>query len=292
MRDPLGTARALRREFDFFDRGDRSWKKSFPFLDFPDEYSVIHEPAPAGYINPRDLIRAQLSCASQNGASIVRETAIRIRKTPGEGYGIETDAGGRHTAHKVVIAAGAFSNCYELLEKKLAFQPETESVLLGRVSDEDGARLAQAPTVIYLIDDPEIWDAYMTPPIRYPDGHFYVKLGANSAYDTKPTTLDAMGQWFRNGDSDRSMDAMARALRSLWPGLEFLSMETRRCILCRTPNGYPILDEVDDGLVVAAGGNGGCAKNSDALGCLASGLTSGRAWPPELPRDLFKAQYA
>jgi glycine/D-amino acid oxidase-like deaminating enzyme len=291
MRDPLGTARRLRRRFTFFERGDRSWKDSFPFLDFPAPYSVIHEPAPAGYINPRDMIRAQLACAIRQGATIVRETAIRL--TPSQhGHTIETDHAGVYTTQKVVIAAGAFSNCHDLIHKKLALQPETESILLGPVYEHDGVRLANAPTLNYLVDDEDIWDIYMTPPIRYPDGHFYIKLGANTKYDAKLHTLEAMGHWFRNGESDRARNAMTRAMRSLWPGLDFLSTETRRCILCRTPNGYPVIDEVDAGIFVAAGGNGGCAKNADALGSLAANLCRGEPWPSDIPRALFEAEYA
>ena len=32
--------------------------------------------------------------------------------------------------------------------------------------------------MIYLVDDIDIWDIYMTP-LRYPNGRFYIKLGAN-----------------------------------------------------------------------------------------------------------------
>lgn len=290
MQDPLGTARSLGRRFALYDYGDRSWKDAFAYLDFPESYGVIHEPAPAGYVNPREMIRAQLTCAERNGAVIVRETAVRIRRDGGV-HRIETDTGDRFDAAKVVVAAGAFTNGYDLLQRKLALEPETESILLARVSDEDGKRLASAPTVIYLVDDTEIWDVYMTPPIRYPDGHCYLKIGANSIHDTHPASADAIGAWFRNGDSDVCKEALARALRSVWPGLDFLSMSTRRCILARTPNGYPAVDEVDDGLCVACGGNGGSAKSSDALGRLAATVVCGEPWPEAIPRDRFEAHY-
>ena len=291
MKDPLGTARALNRTFTLYEVGNRSWRETFPYFDFPEDYSVIHEPAPAGYINPREMIRAQLACASRSGATIVRETATRVHATEAT-RAIDTDGGNRYHADKVVIAAGAFTNFYDLLENKLAFEPETESIVLARVSDRDGERLAHAPTVIYLVDDTELWDIYMTPPIRYPDGHFYIKLGANSIHDTHPMSLDAVGSWFRNGDSDQSKDALVRALRSLWPGLDFLSFETRRCILSHTPNGYPVIDELDDGVVVAAGGNGGSAQSSDALGHLAATVVRNEPWPRKVPRELFKAELA
>ena len=86
---------------------------------------------------------------------------------------------------------------------------------------------------------------------------------------------------------------MARALLSLWPELNFLSMETGRCILSRSPNGYPaVIDKLSNGIFDAAGGNGGSAKSSDALGQLAATLAQKEPWPQEIPRDLFRAQYA
>ena len=131
---------------------------------------------------------------------------------------LETDGDRIVAAGQVLIAAGAFTACHALLPRPLAFGCETETILLARVSEEDANRLQHAPTVIYLVDDPEIWDTYMTPPIRYPDGHHYIKIGANSIYDDRPDSLEAIGRWFRSGDSDRSKGALVRAVRSLWPG--------------------------------------------------------------------------
>jgi len=287
MKNPLATARALGRRFELYEASDRSWKDQFPFLDFPETYRVIHEPAPAGYINPRALIRAQLAVSAATGTKIIRETVTAIRQA-GTGWSVKTAEGDAYRTKKAIVAAGAFTNFNGLLPQRLPFRPETESILLARVTDGDARRLEDAPSVIYLIDDVEISDVYMTPPLRYPDGAFYIKLGANTVYDRELETLDDVGRWFRTGDSDRSKSAYTRAVRSLWPGLDLLSLETKRCILCRTPNGYPIIDEIEDGLFVAAGGNGGSAKCSDALGHLAAGLAQGWPWPPDVPRELFR----
>ena len=286
MKDPLGTARALGRKFTLYEVGDRSWKERFPDLEFPETYSVIHEPAPAGYINPRALIRAQLAIASKEGVHVVRETATAIRRN-GAGFVIETDAGDGYLAGNVVVAAGAFTNFNSLLPRPLDFRPKTESVILAEVSEADFERLGKTPTVIYLVDDIDIWDIYMTPPIRYPNGRFYIKLGANSVLDRELTTLGEVQAWFRTGTNHASRVAMEAALHSLWPDVEILACEAKPCILCHTPNGYPIIDEIDKGLVVAAGGNGGSAKCSDTLGKLAASLLTGAAWPEAIPRDLF-----
>jgi len=287
---PLHTARTLGRRFDLYDVGDRSWMKAFPALMFPESYRILHEPAPAGYINPRRMLKAQLTIATDEGASIVPETVVRVRRDHGSVV-VETDSGNRYETKATLVAAGAFTNYHDLVPRKLSFQPETESIVLARVSESDARQLARAPTVIYSLEDMEVSGVYVTPPILYPDGNHYIKIGANTIYDTEPSSLDAIGAWFRSGDSDRCKDALARVLRSMWPQVDFLSFHTTRCIICRTPNGYPIVDEVEDGLFVAAGGNGGAAKSADAIGRLAAGLMQHVDWPDELPREVFRAQY-
>ena len=291
VKSPIETARRLHREHTLYEMGDRSWRTKFPYIDFPDNYSVLFEPAPAGYVNPRDLLRAQLTIGEANGLTTIRETTVATRRS-GDVIELRTAEGGAYRTKNLLVATGAFANAYDVLPRKLAVEPETEIVLLAEVSEADARERENVPTVMYLIDDPEIRDIYMTPPIRYPDGRFYVKLGANTVYDTHPLELEDIGDWFRKGDSDRCKPALERAVRSLWPGLRFLSFETKRCILTRTKSTYPMIDQVDDGLYVAVAGNGGAAKGSDAWGTIAAALVTEGTWPDELPRDLFRAEFA
>jgi sarcosine oxidase len=129
----------------------------------------------------------------------------------------------------------------------------------------------------------------MTPPIQYPDGDYYIKMGANTIADQWPTTLAEIQAWFREGDSDLCKGAMEGALRSQFPEVEFLSFESKRCIVCYTPSRHATIDEVGDGIFVAAGGNGRGAKGSDTLGYLAAGLIHDGSWPHDIPRGPFRA---
>jgi sarcosine oxidase len=137
------------------------------------------------------------------------------------------------------------------------------------------------------VDDPEIEDIYLTPPLLYPDGRYYVKMGANTKSDQFPENLEEVQKWFREGDSDIHKAAMEWALQAILPEVQFRSFHTKRCILCRTPSGYPIVDQTSDRVYVATGGNGEGAKSSDALGRLAAGLVLGWEWPGEVPREVF-----
>lgn len=282
MKMSLEAAEFFHIPYTLYPPGDSSWQNQFPDFAFPDSYTVLHEPAPAGYINPRDLLRAQLRIAEGQGATIIREIATQVRQV-GEWVEVETAENGRYRTRKLLVAAGAFTNSFNLLPHKPAFKPETETIILGEVNKADAARLAHIPTLIYFIEDAQIADIYMTPPIQYPNGRFYIKLGANTTADQWPTTLAEIQTWFQRGNSDTCKPALQNALQTILPNVQFLSFETKRCIICRTPNGYPTIDRITDTIFVAAGGNGEGAKSSDALGFLAAGLVENGRWPPDMP---------
>lgn len=69
MKADLTWAREMGLTFDFYPEGDTSWQTRFPAYQFPSDYWVLHEPAPAGMINPRAMLRAQLAVAEQQGTA-------------------------------------------------------------------------------------------------------------------------------------------------------------------------------------------------------------------------------
>ena len=267
--------------------GDDSWRTRFPYLDFPADFWVLHEPEPAGVINPRAMLHAQMTIAGQSGATILRETAVRVEEDD-SGVTVTTDMDHRYRANKVIVAAGAFTNFNNLLPYPIPLKIKTETILLGGVTSDEAARLADMPTVNYQIHDPDIDDIYMTPPLRYADGDYYVKMGCNTRTDAWPTTLADVQKWFQRGNSDACKPAMVRALQSLLPTTDFTRFETRRCIVCYTPSGLPTIDTVSPRIVVATGGNGSGAKGSDTLGHLAAGLLFDGRWLDDIPRAPFQ----
>jgi len=263
-----------------------------PLLRFPDNCLAVLEAPPAGYINPRELIKAQLAIARQQGASIIRETAVAVAGDH-RGVSVTTQDGLSYRADKVLIAAGAFTNCFDLLRRKLALRVKSETIILARVPAAEAARLQTMPTVIYRIESPVLKDIYLLPPIQYPDGRFYVKMGCDTSADQTLYTLDDMRAWMTGGDSDVVAEAMAAAVRTIIPGLKALAWETKRCLITYTPHGKPFIDEVEAGRVyVATGGNGSSAKSSDAIGRLAADLVAQGKWAAELEPDLFRVCFA
>jgi len=286
----LQAAQAERVPIKQYAAGDDRWRAHFPYLDYPSRYAILHGLAPAGYINPREMLRAQLTVATQQGATIIRDTVLTVQQDR-SGVQIKTAQGNTYRAERVLVAAGAFTNFHQLLPRPIPLKIKTETIILGRVSDADAERLQQMPVVVYAIEDEHIEDIYMVPPIRYPDGHHYIKMGSNTFTDQWPTTLAEVQQWFREGDSDTAKDAMQAALHAQFPDTTFLSLETKRCIVCYTPSRYPSIDAVDERIFVATGGNGQGAKGADTLGELAAGFMHDGRWLADIPREPFRVRY-
>ena len=281
-----------REQLHFYDATDRGWQQHFPYLNFPTGYTLLHELPPAGYVNPRAMLRAQNVVARQQGATIIDQPVLHIQ-SKATGVEVNTADGRRYQAEKVLIAAGAFTNFNQLLPEPLPLLLKTETMIWADVTPETANRLQTMPGVGYDIDDPDLDDIYMAPPLLYPDGRYKIKMGCNTKGELWPATLAEIQAWFQRGDSDRDKPAMERALRQILPDVEFLNISSHRCIVTYTPSGYPMIDGVPSDphgrLFVATGGNGAGAAGSDTLGSLAAGLLHDGRWIESLPREPFLA---
>lgn len=289
LESPREIARTLNIPYTYYKEGDLSWHEHSSHFEFPDTYWVIHEPDPAGLIDPRAMLRAQNVIAKQQGATIVPEIVVNVTENSNS-VQIETRTGKRYRANKVIVTVGAFNNCFNLFPHKLPVYAETEIIILGQVSPLEATRLSGMPALAYAIDDPVLRDIYMAPPVRYGDGNFYIKMGANTPSDYNPNSLAEIQDWFRKGDSDAYLADMKRVMCTILPNVDFLSFQTKRCILSRTPNKYPIIDQITERTYVATGAHGSGAKSSDAIGRMVAGLAlDGRWLSTKIPRDLFRA---
>ncbi len=286
--DALRIAQAEEIPYTLYPSDDRRWQALFPYLSFPADFWLLHEPEPAGYINPRAMLAAQLTLAQRHGATLVRETVVDVVEESA-GVRVHTDAGTELPSPK---GAGGRGCVYEFQRPAAATDPaqaqDGDDSARARRCEHTAAELDAMPVVNYQIDDPDIDDIYMAPPIRYPDGEFYVKMGCNTRADLWPETLAEVQEWFLHGDSDICKPAMTRALHTMLPSVEFGSLHSRRCIVCYTPSGLPTIDAVSDRTYVVAGGNGSGAKGSDTLGRLAAGFMVDGRWIAEIEREPFR----
>ncbi|MDQ3248360.1 MAG: FAD-binding oxidoreductase, partial [Chloroflexota bacterium] len=244
-----------------------------------------------GYINPRSLVRAQLQIAAGQGATIIRDVVVRVEQST-QAVTVTTQTGEKFTAARLLIANGAYTNSFGLLPHPLALRIKSETTLHARVPPDEAERLGAMPTVVYEIESPTLDGIYLAPPIRYPDGNDYIKLGCDTIADKILPDLAAMNAWMQQGDSDVVADDIRDALLAIMPGLQARSFASKRCLVTYTPHRKPYIDQLDERLFIATGGNGSSAKCSDTLGYLAAGLLLDQPWPDDFDRHEFRVLYA
>ncbi len=273
--------------YHFFENG-KSLKKVFPEFHFPVISKGILEEAPAGYINPRLLIEAQLKVFIKNNGIIINEIAEEVVHE-NLSIKITTKEGNVFRAKKVLIAAGAFTNSLNLLNNKLFFRLKGETTIWAKVDKEEAMRLNKLPSLLYEIDIPEIQNIYLIQPIQYPDGEYYLKMGANIPGDIYFDTLEDIQKWFRHADVNLNIETLKHALMQVMPVVAIKEFTAKKCIVTRTQHGKPYIGPVNDkGLFVAAGGNGYGAMSSDALGRIASHVLINNSFPKEYDEAEFK----
>jgi sarcosine oxidase len=244
----------------------------FPYFRFMDRTLALHEAQGAGYINPRALVRAQISIACKSGARILPDTVLGLEETA-DGVSIRTDQG-RILANQVLVAAGGFAN--SVLPTPLPLTVFARTVVLLEVDANEAARLSAMPSLIWL--EPDGNDPYLLPPIRYPDGRTYLKMGGDVVDVVLPDAA-AIKDWFRSGGNPAVGQMLEAQVRARMPDLRIISRHVQPCVTTFTPQNIPALERLSPRVSVAVGGCGRAAKCSDELGRLGAELALGRTLP-------------
>ncbi|ANP86449.1 NAD(P)/FAD-dependent oxidoreductase [Rhizobium leguminosarum] len=241
----------------------------FPYLHVDPDFTGYFERTRAGYINPRALVRAQAKLAEQGGVSLIEATATSVRDA---GSHVEVTAGGRsYSAERVLVAAGGFSNFHALLPRPVDIRVMARTVAFYEIGEREMAIFGDMPSTIVLGDREED-HIYILPPVRYPDGKTYLKLGG----DTEALSFDRLedaGAWFRSDGSAAGRDHLSRVALQLMPELAGCRVTSAPCVGNFTPTGYPYAGFTQSPrIAVLTGGNFVAAKSSDELGRLGAVL--------------------
>ncbi|MEO9023102.1 MAG: FAD-binding oxidoreductase [Ginsengibacter sp.] len=257
---------------------------SFPPFNFPSTSMGVFESFPSGYINPRLLIKAQLSVFKKNGGEVVNDLVNEIGYA-NEKVKISTHSGKVYHSKKVLLAPGSFINFFNLLKRKLFLNLKSETTVWARVSEEEAQRLSRLPSLLYEINEPEIKNIYLVQPVQYPDGNYYVKMGANLPGDIFFKSLDEIRHWFKTESNNDHLGIMRDTLMKIIPSLSLEECVLKKCIVAFTKHGKPYIGQSDNGLYFAAGGNGYSAMCSDALGKIAATLLLEDEFPKEFLQE-------
>ena len=260
-----------------------------PRLAFPEGSTLFSEPGPAGHIDPRRMLAANLAVAARAGAIDVRDAAIAIEHAGSERWRVRTAGGAIVEAPRVLAATGAHSD--ELgLAGCPSFMVRGETVVMATLGAAEQARLDGMPSILARLDHPDYADLYVVPPTTYPDGSIRLKLGATLRSHRRLDHGAARRAWMSGDDHTAELVPLRALLEQLVPGLAAEAWETKPCLITDTPSEVPVVDHLAPGLVLAAGGNGFAAKSANAIGSLAARLlTDGRWTDTELDARVFAA---
>lgn len=253
----------------------------YSFLSVPDETDGLVETGGAGHISPRRMVQAQTLLAGHAGAAFIRQTARAIHTAP-KGVEVEMWDGSVVVAERALITTGAFTSACGLGSVDLGLTVFGRTTVLVRIQGAATELLRDMPTMI----DTRI-GAYILPPIRYPDGHHYLKIGVGRNSDPSFTSLDDLQNWFKGDGAATDRQEFTARLKELFPVLRQCPVWlSDTCAVTQTESGLPIIDFVEsDRIAVAVGGCGKGAKGADEWGRIAAGLISGKRWSSEVSRE-------
>jgi sarcosine oxidase len=262
-------------------------RADFPNARFSQDETILYQPA-AGHFSPRRYVAVAKQSAQHNGATITPGT-VRILRTSAAGIEAELDDGRRLSADAAIVASGAFAAGSDLLPVPVALRAKSEVYVMAEVDDQQAARLEAMPCINRTIDHPQLADLYVLPPIRYPDGRAYLKVGANTLIDHWLPDPAAVRAWYDHGDDGGPLPSFREVLTDLLPGVRVRSWHTRRCADAYTAHRHPYIDVLDPGrVIIALGGNGRGAQAADAVGRLTADLALSGRWQSDLPHDAFR----
>ncbi|WP_371038160.1 FAD-dependent oxidoreductase [Rhodosalinus sp. FB01] len=244
----------------------------FPFFAFAPGTLALYEATAAGHISPRRLARAQRVAAERAGARYLAAEAQGLDETAA-GISVATSEGPVR-ADRALVATGGFTDV--LLPGALPLSVYARTVALFEIDAAEAARLSSMPSLIALLPNGE--DPYLLPPIRYPDGRLYLKLGGDPV-DVPLEGRAALGDWFRGGGSAEVGARLEAMIRKRMPGLAIRRTVTDACVTTYTPADRPAIGRLSDRVAVAVAGCGRGAKCSDELGRLGGLAVLGAALP-------------
>lgn len=224
----------------------------------------------AGYVNPRGLVKAQAILAEKAGVTLVDDIVVSTREEDGRAR-VETASGAVYTADRVLVAAGGFSITKDALPQPVALDVYARTVAFFEVNEGDLDQYADMPSLIYEPRD-TTKHIYLLPPVRYPDGKFYLKIGGDP--DDKRLGSDPeIREWFRAGGRESVRDHLSEIVGSLVPSIDLSRVSMAACVVSKTQSGYPAIGfTASPKIAVLTGGNGTAAKSSDEIGRLGAVL--------------------
>jgi len=256
----------------------------FPWFALPETSAGVFEARGAGYVDPRKLVAAQVACFEKAGGASILDDVLSVTDA-GDRASVVLKSGEAVTGGRVLVATGGFSRAPGLLPRVPALVVKARTVVLAQLKPEQVAAYRGMPSWIDESTDPSE-HFYFLPPITYPDGNTYLKIGGDPT-EVEIDDEQAIRDWFRGeGRPDASANLKRLLARSI-PDLDPVRLVSVPCVTTYTVHGYPYAGFVEsDRIALLTGGNGAAAKSSDEIGRIGADLViRGRLDEPDYETD-------
>ncbi|XP_072014610.1 peroxisomal sarcosine oxidase-like [Amphiura filiformis] len=271
--------------------------RMFPYLTLGDGNECLLQLSNCGMVNPRRLVSAQKLAASSQGCDIVTSIVNQINEKYDQVnrdtiLEVVTEDGHMIQSRRVLICTGGFTLSKPLLPPHLLpdLRLAPTQTLRIELSAEDTKTLREMPMISSIVGGNNIEDCYMCPPVTYPDGRTYLKIGHGRRKHFERN--DAIAEWYRSKGDPIITEKMNEMLNRYIPGLQPLSTQIDTCVLSGTPSGLPYIDMITPEIGIAVGGNGVGARWSYEVGKIAAKMMTKGQWDYDLPKEYFKVQLA
>ncbi len=256
----------------------------FPWFDLPETSAGVFEAKGAGYVDPRKLVAAQIVCFEKAGGVSILEDVVSVTDA-GEWATVTLKSGEVVTGGRVLVATGGFSRAPGLLPKVPALVVKARTVVLAQLSPEQVEAYAGMPSWIDESTQPSD-HFYFLPPIVYPDGHSYLKIGGDPT-EVEIEEEQAIREWFRGEGRPEAIVHLKQLLARSLPDLDPVRLISVPCVTTYTVHGYPYAGFVGgERVALLTGGNGAAAKSSDEIGRIGADLViRGRMDEPDYKTD-------
>jgi glycine/D-amino acid oxidase-like deaminating enzyme len=261
---------------------DDALRARFPDLRVPPGHIGVLQ-KDALIVNPRSLVRAELTLATRRGAELVRAEVIGLEPSS-TGVLVRTRHGSVE-GDLVVLATGAFTNACGLLSRRIDMMVFGCTIVLLEVDDPSQYDL---PTLMpYVMSEGCQYAGIIVPPLTYPDGRSYIKGTGADLLSVPLESYEDIESWVRTGGSEAERDHFIDVFRTLLPAVQFGRVLVRPCLPSMNASGLPYIDFVDDRVVLATEGSRGVMM-ADEIGRLTARLAVKGRWDDPLPGELFR----
>lgn len=248
-------------------------ERDFAWLSLPEGCKGFHETRNAGWVSPRDFVRAQITVGMQHGLEVCREPAVGSVVERNR-VSVETPSGQRFRSENALFAMGMHTVTDFPVVVPAPLKVFARTFVHVPLTEQQATGLADLPSLIVRgVDDRQ--NCYVIPPVRYPDGRYYIKIGGGRREHSLETGKEII-EWFASQGDMEVRATLLQHLGKLIPSTRAESGQPQACAITVTESGLPLIKRAQRRVGVLTAGNGHAAKSGDEIGRVGADMILGR----------------